>query len=95
MGQRTQTIRLPARLVANTAEVAIAAAVAGRGLACVLSYQVAPELRAGRLKVVLADFELPPVPIHVVHHEGRRASARVRAFVDLAVERLRAEKSLQ
>ncbi|MCC6468805.1 MAG: LysR family transcriptional regulator [Alphaproteobacteria bacterium] len=94
VGQRTQTIRPPARLVANTAEVAVAAAVAGRGLTSVLSYQVGPELRAGKLKLVLADHELPPVPVQVVHHEGRRASARVRAFVDLAVERLRAEKAL-
>jgi len=94
-GQRTTTIRPPARLVANTAEVAVAAAVAGRGLTSVLSYQVAAELRALRLKVVLEDYELPAVPVQVVHHEGRRASARVRAFVDMAVERLRAEKALQ
>ncbi|MFY0576395.1 hypothetical protein ACN28S_20395 [Cystobacter fuscus] len=43
---------------------------------------------------VLEDFEPPPIPIHVVYPEGRRANARVRAFVDFAVERLRAEKSL-
>jgi DNA-binding transcriptional LysR family regulator len=74
--------------------VTIAAAVAGRGLTRVLSYQIAPELRAGQLRIVLEDFEPPPIPIHVVYPEGRRANARVRAFVDFAVERLRAEKSL-
>lgn len=80
-----------ARMNVNLAEVAIAAAVAGRGLTRVFSYQIAPDLRAGRLRIVLEDFEPPPVPIHVVHAEGRRASARVRAFVDFAVERLRAQ----
>ena len=35
------------------------------------------------------------VPIHVVHVEGRRASAKVRAFVDLAVHRLRADQRLR
>jgi hypothetical protein len=30
------------------------------------------------------------LPIHIIHPEGRRASAKVRAFVDLAVDRLRA-----
>lgn len=88
------TIRPPARLIVNTNEVAIAAAVAGYGLARVLSYQIAPELRAGRLKIVLAEFEPPPLPIHIVHLEGRRAAAKVRAFVDFAVDRLRADPSL-
>ena len=65
--------------------------MAGRGLARVLSYQVGPELRAGRLRIVLPAFEPPPVPVHVVHPEGPRAAARVRAFVDFLVERLRSE----
>lgn len=94
-GSRVRAIRPGVRFVANTAEVAVAAAVAGQGLTSVLQYQAAPELKAGRLRVVLADYELPPVPVQVVHREGRRANARVRGFVDLAVERLRAEKDLR
>ena len=45
---------------------------------------------------MLADFELEPVsiPIHVVHLEGRRAAGRVRAFVDLLAERLRADPTI-
>ena len=34
------------------------------------------------------------VPVHVIHREGRYASAKVRSFVDLAVERLRADTAL-
>lgn len=90
-----ETLRPPARLVVNTADVAIAAAVAGHGLARVLSYQIADELRSGALKIVLAEFELPPLPIHLVHAAGRRASARLRAFVDFAAERLRADARLR
>jgi DNA-binding transcriptional LysR family regulator len=55
---------------------------------------VAPQLASGELEIVLAEFEPPPLPIHVVHREGRRASAKVRAFVDLIVEQLRADKAL-
>lgn len=94
-GTRVRTIRPSVRFVANTAEVAVAAAVAGQGLTSVLRYQAAPELKSGKLKVVLADHELPPVPVQVVHREGRRANARVRGFVDLAVERLRADPALR
>jgi DNA-binding transcriptional LysR family regulator len=89
-----KTLSLPTRLVVNRNDVAIAAAVAGRGLARALSYQIAPELRAGKLQIVLSEFEPPPVPINVVYAEGRRAAAKVRAFVDLAVERLRSDRSL-
>jgi DNA-binding transcriptional LysR family regulator len=56
---------------------------------------VGAELRDGRLVRLLPEHEPAPIPIHVVHPEGRRASARVRAFVDFAVERLRAEPSLR
>jgi DNA-binding transcriptional LysR family regulator len=93
-GSKVQTVTPPSRLAVNTAEVAIEAAVAGRGLTRVLSYQIATELRRGQLELVLEDFEPPPIPIHVVHSEGRRANARVRAFVDFSVERLRAQESL-
>ncbi len=89
-GAQTVTVSPPARLFANTAEVAIAAAMAGRGVTRVLSYMIEPDVRAGRLAFVLPAYEPPPVPIHVVHAEGRRAAARVRAFVDFAVEHLRA-----
>ena len=77
------------RLQVNDTEVAIAAALAGRGLTRVLSYQVAEEIRSGRLKVVLEEYEPPPIPIHLIHLEGRQANARVRAFIDFAAERLR------
>jgi DNA-binding transcriptional LysR family regulator len=82
------------RLTVNTADVAIAAAVAGRGLTMVLSYMIVPEVMSGKLKIVLADYENPPLPVHVVYQEGRKAAAKVRAFVDFAVERLRAQTYL-
>ena len=93
-GDRTETVTPRARLIVNQAEVAVTAAVAGRGLTRVLSYQMAAEHRAGQLKIVLEAFEPPPIPVHVVHQDGRRASARVRALVDILVDRLRADPVL-
>ncbi len=84
-----------AQLVANTADVTIAAAVAGRGYTRALSYQVAPELAAGRLRLLLPEQQEPPLPVHVVHAAGRDAAARVRAFVDFAVAHLRAQRALR
>ena len=73
---------------------AVAAALGGFGLTRLLSYQVAEHLRSGRLQAVLSDFEPPALPVHVLHREGQHASQRVRAFLDLAVERLRADPAL-
>ena len=91
---QTAIVRPRVRLVVSSTELSVTAAVAGHGVARALSYQVAEEVRAGRLVVLLEGFEPPPVPVHVVYREGRRAAARVRAFVALAVERLRGNGAL-
>lgn len=93
-GSGADAISVIPTLTCNTNDAAIAAAVAGMGLARVLNYQVAELLATGALRTVLTDAEPPPYPIHVLHAEGRRASAKVRAFVDLAVDRLRANDFL-
>lgn len=85
----------PAQLVTNRADVAIAAALAGHGLTRVLSYQAAAELRSGRLRIVLAAYERAPIPVQLVYPEGRKAAAKVRAFVDHAVAMLRREPVLR
>lgn len=88
------SVRPRSRFVVNVSEVGIQAALAGRAITRVLSYMVAPELRAGRLRLVLEDYEPEPLPIHLVYREGRRAPARVRAFVDFASQRLRRQLAL-
>jgi DNA-binding transcriptional LysR family regulator len=89
------SFRPNAVLLANASEVGIDAAVAGAGVTRALSYMVAAHVHAGRLRVILEDYEPEPIPIHVLYREGRRAPARVRAFVDFAVARLRAERSVR
>ena len=84
-----QRVIVDAALQCNTNEAAIAAAEAGWGLTRVLLYQIGPALLEGTLKIVLSQFEEPQLPIHVMYPEGRQAPAKVRAFVDLAVSRLR------
>lgn len=74
------------RFATNIADAAIWHAEHGGGLTCVLAYQAAEAVAAGRLKVMLADFELPPLPIHIVYPTSRLLSAKVRTFIDLATE---------
>jgi DNA-binding transcriptional LysR family regulator len=89
-----EVISPPMQVVANSNEVKIDAALRGHGLAHTLVYQVAEDIKAGRLQIVLAAYEPPPIPVQVVTLAGRKAPAKVRAFVDFAVERLRSEAVL-
>jgi DNA-binding transcriptional LysR family regulator len=84
-------VRVFPRLTVNEAEAVIGAAVDGQGVVRVLSYQVERELKAGRLKVILEDFEPTPWPVNVVYPEARLSAAKVRAFVDLVTPGLRKE----
>lgn len=76
------------RLTYNSIPAAIAAAKSGWGLTRTLSYQIGPDLEAGNLQTVLSEFTPKPLPIHLVYREGRRASGKVRAFIDLAGQSL-------
>ena len=89
-----QRVTVRPALMCNTNEAVISAAIDGWGLTRVLHYQIGPALDAGRLQVVLSEFEEEPLPIHVLYPEGRHAPAKVRAFVDLAVARLRTNRLL-
>jgi DNA-binding transcriptional LysR family regulator len=75
------------RFTTNSADAAIQYAEQGGGLTRVLAYQAAAAIKAGRLKVVLAKFEPPPLPIHLVYPTSRLLSAKVRTFIDLVTER--------
>ena len=87
-------LRIEPRLTVTTNDGAIEAALRGFGITRMLSYQVSPYVRAGDLRTVLEEHEPAPRPINIVHREGRHACAKVRAFVDLIAERLRADRAL-
>ncbi|WBS04244.1 LysR family transcriptional regulator [Pseudoduganella sp. SL102] len=88
-------VRLRPRLTVSSNDAAIEAAVSGLGICRLLSYQVAEEVKAGRLRIILADYEEAPWPVHLVHRESKFGSSKVRKFIDLLAEHLRAHQHLQ
>ncbi|CAI8818826.1 MULTISPECIES: LysR family transcriptional regulator [Pseudomonas] len=89
------SVRAEPRLTVTANQAAITAAALGLGFTRVLSYQSASKVAAGELEIVLAEFEMPPLPIHVLYQGGRKAAARVRSFVDFTVKALREHPALQ
>jgi DNA-binding transcriptional LysR family regulator len=74
------------RFTTNSADAAIQYAEQNGGLTRVLAYQAADAIKGGRLRVVLAQFEQPPLPIHIVYPTSRLLSAKVRTFIDLVTD---------
>ncbi|MBI3230041.1 MAG: LysR family transcriptional regulator [Burkholderiales bacterium] len=89
----SSTVRIKPRLQTSSNDAAIEAARLHFGITRLMSYQIAPLLESGELQTVMANYA-PPLPIHVIHREGRYASAKVRSFVDAAIAALRAQKVL-
>jgi DNA-binding transcriptional LysR family regulator len=88
-----RSVQFMPRFVVNSARAAVASAVEGRGVARVYSHYVADHVRDGRLQIVLRSHEFAPLPVHIIVPEGRLSVPKVRAFIDFAVPRLRAELS--
>ncbi|WP_348980468.1 LysR family transcriptional regulator [Polyangium sp. 15x6] len=86
-------VAIEPRLMVNTVEAAVASAVEGNGITRVFSYQIADEVAAGKLRIVLADAEPAPLPVHLITPEGRLSVPKVRAFFDFAGPQLKAEFS--
>jgi DNA-binding transcriptional LysR family regulator len=78
-----------ARITVNSARAALASAAQGLGLTRVDACDLAQWQRGGELRIVLADAEPSPQPVHLVAPAARLQAPKVRAFVDYAVPRLR------
>lgn len=93
-GGQQKVVKLQPLLRVSDNDSAARAAIAGLGITRLLNYQIVDFLQSGQLKIVLGEFESPPIPVHILHREGRRSSAKVRAFVDMMAECLRTDVNL-
>ena len=73
----------------NSAAAAVDSAVAGHGIAQIMSYQAAAAVAAGHLVVLLPQHEPPSIPVHLVLPSARSKTAKQRTFVDFATPQLR------
>ena len=88
------SVRVIPRLSTSNIAGAVAAATAGFGITRLLSYQIEQGLRDKNLKLLLENYETASLPVHIVHQEGRVVPSKLRALIDVMVERLRANKLL-
>ncbi len=84
-----RSVPVHSRLIVNSAEAAIDAAVRGAGITRVLSYQAAEQFENGSLQPVLGEFEPAPWPVNLLYGGQGLLPLKLRAFIDFAVPRLR------
>jgi len=84
-GGQERTVALAPRLTVNEIDAVLLAAKEGRGIARVLSYQVADDIAQGSLVRLLPDYEPPPLPVQLLVSSARHMAPKLRTFLDLAV----------
>ncbi len=88
------SVRLTPRMSVTNVGGSLAAVQSGFGIARLLSYQVEQPLKQKYLSLILEQYESEDIPVHIIHREGRVMSSKLRAFIDLMVERLLTNKFL-
>jgi DNA-binding transcriptional LysR family regulator len=88
-GKKTTRVRVEGPIATNQIDAALDACLQGLGCGRFLDYQVAAHRQAGRLRYVLEAHEPEPLPVSLVYPQARLVSARLRAFIDWVVPRMR------
>ncbi|ANH67981.1 LysR family transcriptional regulator [Mitsuaria sp. 7] len=93
--QSPMPVKLRPACSVTGSDAAIAAAELGVGIVYLPTYQVKEKMASGALTPVLTAFAGDTVPIHLLHRESRFGSSRVRNFIELLAERLRADQKVR
>ncbi|PKR89257.1 LysR family transcriptional regulator [Pleomorphomonas diazotrophica] len=81
-----QTVPVSGRVEVNSPSAVRLAVLAGLGFGSVPYKMVEDDINAGRLRIVLSEFELGAANIYVVYPHRRHLSAKIRAFVDFMAD---------
>lgn len=86
-GDAVQAVPMKGRLQVNSLVVARASALDGVGIAFLPRFLVRDDLASGALVEVLEGRAPPPMPICALYPSRRQLAPRVRAFLDLLIDR--------
>lgn len=78
--------RLKAKISVSGSDLYTGAALSGLGIVQVPRYRIEKELQDDRLRVILAGYPPPPMPVSVLYSQNRQVSSRVRVFVQWLVQ---------
>lgn len=89
--QGTESVRVNGPVSANNGEILKSAAVEGLGIALEPTFIVGPDIKAGRLRLILTEYKVPGITINAIYPSRRHLSTKVRTFVDFLAGYFRVE----
>ena len=94
-GGKVETYTVPLANGRETNDGAVARdwVVHGYGIAMKSLWDIGPDLRARRLKVVLPDWRSADAPVHALYQRNRYMAPRVRALLDFLIKRFAEQSS--
>ena len=92
-GATEAAVTVKGRVRMTAAEGVREAVFSDLGFAVTSAWMFAPELKTGRVRRVLQDWELPRIDLWAVFPTGRQASAKARAFASFIQTRLSTDET--
>ncbi len=89
---QSQSIEIKGNYRVNNSEALREAMLQGLGIGRLPTFVAGPDIVAGRLISLLNQYQMPSQSIYAVFSERQFLPAKVRAFVDFAIEHLAAEQ---
>jgi DNA-binding transcriptional LysR family regulator len=93
VGGRWEHVKGQSRFRANSGEMLREAACAGLGIVILPSFIASNAISSGGLEMILRDYPLEEVGLHLVMPPGRASTARIRALIDFLAARFGPEPS--
>lgn len=87
-GERVVEPAMQCRLSVDDGNACLAAGLAGLGIICLPTYMTAAHVRAGELVLLLPEWQLPAMPLHLVFPPNRYVSHRLRVFIEWIADHL-------
>ena len=87
-GNREFGVDIFPRLSVSAAEAAVQAALRRTGVTRVFRYHCSAELKSGNLVQILREYDVAPIPVHLVHAARGQLPLKMRVFLDFAADKL-------
>jgi LysR family transcriptional regulator for bpeEF and oprC len=85
-GEERIQLNFPGYIAVNDWDAYLVACLSGLGVAQMPLTAIRSHIETGNLELLLTDWNIDPVPFHVVYPQNRHLSAKVRVFVEWIAE---------
>jgi DNA-binding transcriptional LysR family regulator len=82
---REESIQVKGRFTVNNGQALRMAAIGGLGVIMQPEILVDDDVKSGKLTRLLSEYELPSRPMYIVYHSDKRATPKLRSFIEFVI----------